>query len=93
MALSERIAEMSTQSGRRCLAMQIYAKLSPDDQQAFDSMVDMLRETRISGVFPRHTEISGSSLARALQQEGYEISVDTMQAHIYQRCGCRDASV
>ena len=93
MALADRIDKMQHQPSRRCKAMQIYAELSSEDQAAFDHVVDMLREIRTTGIVPSNSEISASSLARALQSEGYEISVDTVQSHTYKRCGCRNASV
>jgi DNA-binding phage protein len=88
--LADRLAEhVNRPTSNVCLVGALYQTLSPSDQAALDAAMEQVRAAKQSGVVNRSAAgLSASALYRAIRAEGYQVSLDVVTRHTFQRCAC-----
>lgn len=75
----------STVSKSDCGVTKIRDRMEPDEAQALDRAVEMIREETGSG---RSKVYSSQWLTSVLRKHGYDISSSTVVRHVAKRCRC-----
>jgi hypothetical protein len=90
MGLAERINdEFNSPTSGLCAMARVMAGLSAEDLAAVKSAIELVRQARDSEVKMRgHTRMTAAAIRRALVDEGYDLSKDVVERHVYRGCGC-----
>ena len=90
MGLADALAnEMPGGSIKPCRVAELRDGMTKPDREALDAAVGMVRDARANGMHPHATTgLSAAAIRRALLAEGYTVSIDSLQDHVYRRCGC-----
>lgn len=89
MSLKESLAKpVTSKRGPLCLIAQIRNGLDDAERQALDEAIATIRQHRDAGNTNGQSGYNAAWLHRALLDEGFTLSVLTVQKHVSQRCAC-----
>lgn len=74
--------------GPKCAIARIRQSLEPEDQEALDQAIQMIRSARDSGLTQGQSGYNCSWLQRNLTETGHQVSVLVVQKHVRGGCAC-----